>query len=896
MSNKNVLSYYRDCYKEDSADLNLWNLNKLKKEDRFVLEGRDDLGSGFLPRAPLPSDFAEPMMKRVEMYQRERILLYARFLFVGNIEVRGEQKQVVSPILFNEAIIEKDRDDYYFFLNDIQPDINESLTQLLIPEVDGQTSIDKNADIQSAYFWTSLLKDSSLALDVFELLNYPSLADFSQIKKALKSKIPSLLPVSMLVFVERSRSSRGVLHELEEIIESKIASPPMHNLFSNVEHAPATRELKYDYLPGLLSAPQKKVLSIAANINLGCVSGPPGTGKSYTIAAIAAEHMARGESVLIVANNNPALDVIADKLDENFGLSDISIRAGQKEFLKKLKDYIADLLAGYLADEQASPEFIESELNKLNSSLNELELRFSQFCQRAIIRGNRLHKLEQKNIEWLKNLYIRVARKGIKKLSKQWHSLEQINQQQIKRERLAANYLSALKNKNLKSLVNTQRKSLSAFNQAIRSRSSKRQFELFDNIEYEALLSAFPVWLVSLNSVYRVLPLKAEMFDLVIIDEATQCNISSCLPALYRAKRAMIVGDTKQLRHYSFLAKSKEAELMSKNDVTFKDEGIMSYRDNSILDLTLNALNDNKQLAFLDEHFRSKPELIDFSNQHFYQSKLKVMQHKPCTNSGNLLVERVNGVRDSLGINHLEASRIVSMIKLQLIDDISTGINHSIGIVSPFRSQAEYIAQEIEAQFSETEIIKHKIRAATPFGFQGEERDIMFISFAVDNKAKRAAAYINKADVFNVCITRSRQKQYVFLSIDETQLPEHYLLRRYLNSVSEFKATHSITTEIDAFQQSVIRELTNLSIEAWAGYTIAGTEVDILCRYQGTYLAIDLIGFPGPWGDFFELDTYKLFSRANIEMFPISYGLWVVDKNICIQKIINKLKYKKTVV
>lgn len=890
MSNKNVLSYYRDCYKEDSADLNLWNLNKLKKEDRFVLEGRDDLGSGFLPRAPLPSDFAEPMMKRVEMYQRERILLYARFLFVGNIEIKGELKQVVSPILFNEAVIEKDRDDYYFFLNDIQPDINESLTQLLIPEVDGHTSVDKNSDIQSAYFWTSLLKDSPLELDIFELLNYPSLADFSHIKKALKSKTPSLLPVSMLVFVERSRSSRGVLHELEEIIESKITPPPIHNLFSNVEHVPAVRELKYDYLPGLLSAPQKKVLSIAANINLGCVCGPPGTGKSYTIAAIAAEHMARGESVLIVATNNLALDVIADKLDKNFGLSDISIRAGQKEFLKQLKDYIADLLAGYLADEQTNPEFIESELNKLNSSLNELELSFNQFCQRAIIRGSRLHKLEEKNIEWLKNLYIRVARKGIKKLTKQWHSLEKINKQQIKREKLAANYLGALKNKNLKSLVNTQRKSLNAFNQAIRSRTSKRQFELFDDIEYEALLSAFPVWLVSLNSLYRVLPLKAEMFDLVIIDEATQCNISICFPALYRAKRAVIVGDTKQLRHYSFLAKSKEAQLMSKNDVTFNDEGIMSYRDNSILDLTLNALNDNEQLAFLDEHFRSKPELIDFSNQHFYQSKLKVMQHKPCTNSGHLLVERVNGVRDSLGVNQLEASRIISMIKLQIIDDISTGINHSIGIVSPFRSQAEHIAKEIGAHFSETEIIKHKIRAATPFGFQGEERDIMFISFAVDNKAKRAAAYINKADVFNVCITRSRQKQYIFLSIDETQLPEHYLLRRYLNSVSEFEATHSITTEIDAFQQSVIRELINLSIEAWAGYTIAGTEVDILCRYQGTYLAIDLIGFPGPWGDFFELDTYKLFSRANIEMFPISYGLWVVDKNICIQNIIDKLK------
>ncbi|WP_282131456.1 DEAD/DEAH box helicase [Pseudoalteromonas aliena] len=890
MSSKNVLSYYRDCYKEDSADLNLWNLNKLKKEDRLVLEGRDDLGSGFLPRLPIPAEFAEQMMKRVEVYQRERVLLYARFILVGNLEVRGELKHVVTPILFNEAIIEKDQDDYYFSLNDAQPDINESLTQLLIPQVNKLTSIDETADIQSAYFWTSLLKESPIALNLFELLNYPELADSDEIKKALKSKIPTLLPASMLVFVERSNSSRGVLHELEEIIESDKLSPPINGLIDTVKPSIKNKNLKYDYLPGLLSAAQKKVISIAANINLGCVSGPPGTGKSYTIAAIAAEHMARGESVLIVANNNPALDVIADKLDENFGLSDVSIRAGQKEFLKKLKDYIADLLAGYLADEHDNSVFIESELNKLNTSLNELELRFSQFCQRAIIRGKRLKNLEEKEIKWLTDLYIRFARRGIQKLAKQWSSLEQINTQQIKREKLASSYLSALKNKNLKALIDTQRKSLNAFNQAIRSRTSKRQFELFDNIEYEALLSAFPVWLVSLNTLYRVLPLKAEMFDLVIIDEATQCNISSCLPALYRAKRAMIVGDTKQLRHYSFLAKNKEAQLMSKNNVSFSDKGVMSYRDNSILDLTLNALNDNKQLAFLDEHFRSKPELINFSNEHFYQSKLKIMQHRPCTSTGNLLVQRVNGTRDSSGINHLESSSIINTIKQQITDDKSAGISHSIGVVSPFRSQADYITKEIETHFNEAEIIKHKLRSATPFGFQGEERDIMLISFALDNNAKRAAAYINKADVFNVCITRARQKQCVFLSIDETQLPEYYLLRRYISSITQFEATHNVTSDIDKFQRSVICKLTSLKIETWAGYTIAGTDVDILCRYNGRYLAINLIGFPGPWADFFELDTYKLFSRANIEILPISYGLWVVDKSTCVQHIISKLK------
>lgn len=894
MSVSNILSYYRDCYKEDSADLNLWNLNKLKKDDCLVLEGQDDLGSGFLPRIPIPAEFAEQMMKRVEVYQRERVLLYASFILVGKLEVKGELKQVVTPLLFNEAFIENDSGNYYFSVNEQTPEINESLTQLLMPEGDSTPDVGGSGNIQSATLWTSWLKHSPLELNLLELLNFPNLVNSDEIKKALRRKIPTLLPASMLVFVERSTSSRGVLHELEEIIEANKLSAPLSELLSPTENTISSAQfrqpLKYDYLPGLLSTPQKKIISIAANANLGCASGPPGTGKSYTIAAIAAEHMARGESVLIVANNDAALDVIADKLDDNFGLSDVSIRAGQKEFLKKLKSYIADLLAGYFSEElNKEPEVCESELKRLNSSLSTLESRFVKFCQRAIVRGQRLKGLEQKDSQWMKRLYLALASSGIRKLAKQWASLNEINNKHIEREELASGYLSALKTRNLKTLVEKERKSLQAFNKAIRSRTSKRQFELFDDIEYLALLSAFPVWLVSLNTLYRVLPLKAEMFDLVIIDEATQCNISSCLPALYRAKRAMVVGDTKQLRHYSFLAKSKEAQLTDKNDLTPETEGVVSYRDNSILDLTLNALNSHHQLAFLDEHFRSKPELIHFSNECFYQSKLKIMQHRPCTSSGHLHLQRVEGTRDKSGVNHIESTHVIEAIRHQLNEDTQAGISHSIGIISPFRHQAEYIAKAIETSFSEAEIIKHKIRVATPYGFQGEERDIMLISFSVDNESRRAAVYLNKSDVFNVTITRARQKQILFLSIDETKLPEHNLLRRYLGSISDFEAKHAIASELDEFQQNVISELNRLEISTWPGYTIAGTDVDVLCRHKNQYLAIDLIGYPGPWADFFELNTYKLFKRAGVEVLPISYGLWVVDKEACVTKIVKKL-------
>nr|WP_275441648.1 AAA domain-containing protein [Psychrobium sp. MM17-31] len=885
------MSYYRDCYQEDSADLNLWMLQKLKAEDVWYLQGRDDLGSGFLPRLPLPTEFAQTMQGRVETYQRERILLYVSFMVVGTVELKGERKQIAAPLLFNEAAIENDEQGFCFSTVNQQPELNETLVELLLPEVDIHQLLQDEDNLQAPSLWTSLLANSPHNINALELLNFPQLMTQEDVKKGLRRKTLSILPVSMLAFVERASSSRGVLHELESIAELNSVSAPLVELFSdNKQQFKANKKLKYGYLPGLLSTPQQKVISIAANAQLGCVSGPPGTGKSYTIAAVAAEHMARGESVLIIANNDAALDVIGDKLEQNFGLGGVSVRAGKKEFLKQLKSYIADLLAGYLTDDKLNgSEVCEKELLELNHSLTALEQRFIKFCKKAIKRGQRLHQLSERDSDWLYKFYLFFVGSKIGGLAEQWQALGQINDLSVKRELAAAEFLSAVKNSNLLSLLKNDRQSLQAFNQAIRSRTSKRQAEMFEDIEFTALFKAFPVWLMSLNSLYRILPLHKEMFDVVIIDEATQCNISSCLPALYRAKRALIVGDTKQLRHYSFLAKSKESQLLTKHQLTDFQSGVVSYRDNSILDLSLQALNCQQQVAMLDEHFRSKPELIDFSNQQFYQNKLKIMQHRPCTNSGYLDVVRVNGERDAKGINQAETNAVIVAIKQQIASDEAAGINHSIGVVSPFRHQAEHIAKAIETTFDEQQIAIHNLRAATPFGFQGEERDIMLIAFSVDNNSTRAAAYLNKADVFNVCITRARQRQQLFVSIDEQLLPDSNLLRKYLMATGQFEVNHSQNASIDAFQQALMAQLARDDIESWPGYHVAGVEVDLLCRFNGKYLALDLIGYPGPWADFFELNTYKVLQRAGIEILPISYGLWLTEPQRCVDEIKSRL-------
>lgn len=76
------------------------------------------------------------------------------------------------------------------------------------------------------------------------------------------------------------------------------------------------------------------------------VNGPPGTGKSFTIAAIAADRLSQGESVLIAAKNPQAVEVIADKLERDFELPRIAIRATRKDYRKHLRRRLKDWLNG----------------------------------------------------------------------------------------------------------------------------------------------------------------------------------------------------------------------------------------------------------------------------------------------------------------------------------------------------------------------------------------------------------------------------------------------------------------------------------------------------------------------------------------------------------------------
>ena len=127
-----------------------------------------------------------------------------------------------------------------------------------------------------------------------------------------------------------------------------------------------------------------------------------------------------------------------------------------------------------------------------------------------------------------------------------------------KQKPLAINILKGRRREALKGLLRDQikRQRLIVHAKSLVERKKNLQNRILENEDFKPLLEAFPCWCVTTYAISGSLPLKPGMFDVAIIDEASQCDIASCFPILFRAKRAVIVGDDKQLPHLSFLEKA----------------------------------------------------------------------------------------------------------------------------------------------------------------------------------------------------------------------------------------------------------------------------------------------------------------------------------------------------
>ncbi len=290
---------------------------------------------------------------------------------------------------------------------------------------------------------------------------------------------------------------------------------------------------------------------------------------------------------------------------------------------------------------------------------------------------------------------------------------------------------------------------------------------------FKSVVRAFPAMAVTNLSVRHALPLSAGAVDIVVIDEASQCDIASALPLLYRAKRAVIIGDPNQLTHISLLHRADDQQLQQQIGLISTDDQRFLYSINSLFELARSVIGTGAKFVHLLEHYRSRAEIIGFSNQRFYGGKLSVWtDYRRLRGAGYpdaLTWHDVVGevVRPSAGsaYNLDEANAVVVLIK-EIIGRISAHGNDyfvSLGVVTPFREQANKIRDLVEQKIDAAQLRKLDFVVDTAHKYQGDERDIMIFSPVISRKIQqRSLGFLgNTVNLFNVAITRARAELHV---------------------------------------------------------------------------------------------------------------------------------------
>ena len=303
--------------------------------------------------------------------------------------------------------------------------------------------------------------------------------------------------------------------------------------------------------------------------------------------------------------------------------------------------------------------------------------------------------------------------------------------------------------------------------------------------------------------------MRREAIALVVIDEASQCDIASALPMLYRGKRALVIGDPNQLTHIANLHPSEDARLLKSNEMTTDDQRF-SYIANSLFGLARTTVGSGSRFIQLVEHYRSKGEIIGFSNIEFYQSRLAAhTNYQKLTSSNSIHPVRWHNVEgdtvrplNGSAYNDSEAREVVAVLQQIIEKTGAQGPYPTLGVVTPFREQANRI-RSLVGNMNRTEHLNRlEFFVDTAHRYQGDEKDIMVFSPVVSKNAPETSLRFleNTSNLFNVAITRARAELHIVgdkVACANSGIP---YLSRFVRYVEQLNGARTEDNAMDLFE------------------------------------------------------------------------------------------------
>jgi very-short-patch-repair endonuclease len=279
------------------------------------------------------------------------------------------------------------------------------------------------------------------------------------------------------------------------------------------------------------------------------------------------------------------------------------------------------------------------------------------------------------------------------------------------------------------------------------------------------LLPGLPLWACTLSSIPRAVPFVGGAFDLAIVDEAGQCNPASVLPLLFRAKRALFVGDPQQLRPVGSIARDKEDLLRRRHGLEGVDCSRFAFSGRSAFDLVADALIDRGVSGMrLREHYRCHPAIAAFFNSHFYGDDLIVRTSwREFSGQSGIKWTHVPGGSTTHQSSRWHAPQVESIVQ-ELKELADNGFDGTVGVVTPFREQAKRIRDAAFAAIGARQAKKWEFIAETADKFQGGERDLVIFGLVGGGEGPSPTPpfYVRELNRFNVAVSRAKVLLHVF--------------------------------------------------------------------------------------------------------------------------------------
>ena len=541
------------------------------------------------------------------------------------------------------------------------------------------------------------------------------------------------------------------------------------------------------------NASQAKAVKNAFEKQISVIQGPPGTGKTQTILNIIANILLRNQTVMVVSNNNSATANVLEKL-QKYGIGFIVAPLGKREnkehFIKNQPTIPQELCSWKLtpadritAKQDSSLAFsklqnvfsFQEELAECKQEIKAVELEWQHFktdnkvddndyAPKIGIKSKRLMRLwlkyqtlledgaislyQNKFVRWIKLLWLNFTRKylfGIKSpiTSSNFHPLiielqalyfivrlqelsRRINEIESELQLIAADKLIEKLTSSSLALLKDKLFDNYHDNQRIVLNETKDI-----RLHSEEFCKHYPVVLSTTFSARTAIP--DQVYDYIIMDEASQVSIETGALALTCAKNAVIVGDTMQLPNVV-----TEEDRIKLNGI-FNEYNVaqgFNGADYSFLQSICTVI-PNVEQTLLREHYRCHPTIINFCNQRFYGGNLVIMTEDHHESNVMMAIKTVPGHHE---YNHYN-QREIDVVKDEILPQLET--LDDVGIIAPYNNQVNEFNKQV-----------HTIEAATIHKYQGREKDTIIMSVTDD----QITDFSDDSNLINVAISRAKKR------------------------------------------------------------------------------------------------------------------------------------------